>query len=63
LALAFGTFDAFVVVGGVCACADIEQVKIDNARATLKIDFMTSPRIVRAEISNQAGHNLAFNSN
>jgi len=29
---------------GACACADIEQVKIDNTRATLQIDFMTSSK-------------------
>jgi hypothetical protein len=29
---------------GACACADIEQVKIDNTRATLQNDFMTSSK-------------------
>jgi hypothetical protein len=42
------------VAGGVCACAGIEQAKKANAKATLKIDFITSPRLVQAEIGNQA---------
>jgi hypothetical protein len=45
---AFGALDVFAVPVCdvlVCACADIEQAKMVNAKAILKIDFITSPRV------------------
>jgi hypothetical protein len=44
LAPGFEAFDAFGAFG-VCACADIEPVKITNAKATMKNDFITSPKV------------------
>jgi hypothetical protein len=41
----FEALDAFEVLG-VCACADIEQAKMVNAKAILKIDFITSPKVI-----------------
>jgi hypothetical protein len=43
LAPGFEAFDAFGAFG-VCACADIEPAKITNAKATMKNDFITSPK-------------------
>jgi acyl-coenzyme A thioesterase PaaI-like protein len=50
----------FIEEIGVCACADIAQVKSDTTRATLKIDFMLPPKPHRAEIGNPTRLNLAF---
>jgi hypothetical protein len=42
VAVVLGAVVVFVA-DGVCAFAGIEQTKKANAKATLKIDFMTSP--------------------